>query len=371
VRSLAIFSGPSGLRELSLQNRARLSIILLWVGFLSSSQLCTGGEAPENPKPVTLETYLQQLGYGSIPLKRTEQNHLAVEGELSGKKAVFVIDTGDSVTRLDSKTGSRFKTLAERGIRLEDPNLGEFPGTNFVLVDELKLGTARFPNQPANVIALGHVATSAYEIGTSAYEDCLIGCDFLLRHHCLLDCSGLKLYVRADKPTTEMRAALESSLRRSGYHETVLIPTRGLVELCPASVNGVALRLLVDSGSVFTLLDDHRGRQSPLAKLRVSRSQLLNQGVGKRGGTPIYVADPESFQLDGVEIFLRKIRLGVTDLISFNIGRHGSQLQNVDGTLGDDVLALSGSLVDLENRRLWFVIPKKAVSPKPQSHTSQ
>lgn len=320
----------------------------------------------ENPKPVTLEAYLQELGYGSIPLKRTEQNHLAVEGELAGKKAVFIIDTGNSVTRLDKKTGSRFKTLAERGLRLEDPNLGEFPGTNFVLIDELKLGTARFPNQPAMVTALGHVATGAYEVSTSAYEDCLIGCDFLLRHHCLVDCAGLKLYVRADKPSTDMRAALESSLRRSGYHETVLIPTRALVGLCPASVNGVALRLLVDSGSAFTLLDDHRGRQSPLAKLRVSHTDLLNQGVGKRGGKPIYVADPESFQIDGIEILLKKLRLGVTDLISFNIGRSGSQLQNVDGTLGGDVLAVSRSLVDLENRRLWFVIPKNAASPKPR-----
>jgi hypothetical protein len=338
--------------------RTFLVILMLTIG-------CAlyGAEAPENPKPVTLDTYLQQLGYGAIPLKRTEQNHLAVEGELAGKKAVFLIDTGNSVTRLDKKTGSRFKTLAERGIRLEDPNLGEFPATNFVLVDELKLGTARFPNQPANVTALGHQATSAYEISTSAYEDCLIGCDFLLRHHCLLDCAGLKLYVRADKLSTDMRAALESSLRRSGYHETVLIPTRALVELCPASVNGVALRLLVDSGSIFTFLDDHRGRQSPLAKLRVSSTDRLNQGIGKRGGTPIYVADPDSFQLDGIEISLKKIRLGVTDLISFNIG---SQLQNVDGILGAEVLAVSGSLVDLENRRLWFLIPKNAASSKPQ-----
>jgi hypothetical protein len=367
---LVTFGLTAILRELNPQNLARLLMVLLWIGFYLPAHLCIGAGVAENPKPVTLDTYLQQLGYGSIPLKRTEQNHLVVEGELAGKKAVFLIDTGNAVTRLDQKTGNRFKTLAERGLRLEDPNLGEVPGTNFVLVNELKLGTARFPNQPANVTPLGHVATSAYENGTTAYEDCLIGCDFLLRHHCLVDCAGLKLYVRADKPGTDIRAALENSLRRSGYHETVLTPTPGLVELCPASVNGVALRLLVDSGSAFTLLDDHQGRKSPLAKLRVSRTQLLSQGVGKRGGTPIYAADPESFQLDGIDISLRKVRLGVTDLISFNIGRHGSQLENVQGMLGDDILALSGGLVDLENCRLWFVIPKNAVSSKPQSHTS-
>ena len=77
------------------------------------------------------------------------------------------------------------------------------------------------------------------------------------------------------------------------------------------------------------------------------------------------MADPESFQIDGIEISLKTLRLGVTDLISFNIGRNGSQLQNVDGTLGEDVLAVSRSLVDLENRRLWFVIRKNAASSKP------
>jgi len=59
-------------RELTLPNRALLSTMLLSVGFLWPSQLCTGGEAPENPKSLTLEAYLQELGYRSIPLKRTE-----------------------------------------------------------------------------------------------------------------------------------------------------------------------------------------------------------------------------------------------------------------------------------------------------------
>ena len=93
---------------------------------------------------------------------------------------------------------------------------------------------------------------------------------------------------------------------------------------------------------------------------------MLNQGAGKRGGTPLYVADPESFQIDGIDISFKRIRLGVTDLISFNIGRNAPQLQDVDGTLGEDVLTVCGSLVDLENRRLWFVIPKNAASSKPE-----
>ena len=345
------------LLKLTSQNRVRFLMVLLWAGFLMPSQLCADGETPKTAKPLTLETYLQQLGYGAIRLKRTEQNHLAVEGELDGKKAVFLVDTGNSLTRLDKKAGKRFKTLAERGLRLEDPNLGQFQGTNFVLIEELKLGTARFPNQLASVTTLSHVATGPYERSTIAYEDCLLGCDFLLRHHALLDCAHLRLYVRADKPSPEMRATLESSLRQSGYHETILVSTRALVELCPVSINGVALRFLVDSGSIFTYLDDHPGPHSPLAKLSVSTTDFLNQGVGKRGGTPLYVADPESFQIDGIELPLKNIRLGVTDLISFNVGRNGSQLHNVDGILGDEVLALSGSLIDLEARRLWFVIP--------------
>jgi len=353
------------LRKFISQNCARLSIVLVCVGFLLPSQPCTGRQAPENPKPSTLEMYLQRLGYGAIRLKRTEQNHLVVEGELDGKKAVFIIDTGNSVTRLDQRTGHRFKTLAERGLKLEDPNLGEFSGTNFVFIDELKLGTARFPNQLATVTTLGHLATGAHEVSLHAYEDCLLGCDFLLRHHCLLDCAGLRLYVRADRPGTEMRAALESSLHRSGYHETILTPTRALVEWCPASVNGVAVKLLVDSGSPFTVLDNHRGQQSPLANLRVSETQFLNQGAGKRGGTPLYVADPESFEIDGIDFSFKKIRLGVADLVSFNIGSDRAEWQNVDGTLGEDILAINGSLVDLENRRLWFVIPKNSASSQP------
>jgi len=78
------------LRELTQQNRVRFSIVLLCMGFLLPSQLCNGGEALENPKPLTLEAYLQELGYASIPLKRTDQNHLAVEGEIAGKHLLVV-----------------------------------------------------------------------------------------------------------------------------------------------------------------------------------------------------------------------------------------------------------------------------------------
>ena len=344
--------------------RSYFALFLAWLAFGLNLETSFAGEASERPKPVTLDGYLQQLGYGSIPLKRTEQNHLVVDGELGGKKAVIMIDTGNSFTRLDRRTGSRFKTLAELGITLEDPNLGSLSGTNLVLVDELRLGGAKFPNQPAHVTTLGHVATGRYESSTSAYEDCLIGCDFLLRHHCLLDCAGLKLYVRAGKPGPDVRAALENVLRRSGFHETNLEATPALVELCPAKVDGVPLRLLVDTGSVFTLLDDHRGSQSPLAKLPVRGTMLINQGIGKRGGTPIYTAELESFQLDGVDVSLKKTRLGVTDLITFNLGRPGAQLQNADGLLGADVLAIVRGLIDLENRKLWLVTPKGVIAGK-------
>ena len=92
----------------------------------------------------------------------------------------------------------------------------------------------------------------------------ILGMDFLLRHHCLLDCSDLRLYVRPDKLEGTRKQALAASLTKSGYCVARLHPTRGLVLVCDARINDRGLVLLLDTGAFVTIIDPAAAKWSGL-----------------------------------------------------------------------------------------------------------
>jgi len=73
-----------------------------------------------------------------------EGNKPIIKGELSGKKLIFLLDTGCDLTRLNTKSGGRLKTLGELGVELEDGLMGRLTNSWIVLMDNLILGRARF-----------------------------------------------------------------------------------------------------------------------------------------------------------------------------------------------------------------------------------
>src|SRR5947209_222446 len=121
----------------------------------------------------TLENYLKALGYIAVPLTRGQNNDLRVAVQVAGKKREFMVDTGWSLTTIDTSLRSRFKTPRELGVSVKDAILGTLDNSEEVIIDELKLGTARLLNEPALVKALN-------ASGGSSFADGVLGCDFLL-----------------------------------------------------------------------------------------------------------------------------------------------------------------------------------------------
>ena len=61
-------------------------------------------------------------------------------------------------------------------------------------------------------------------IGFALLFDGLLGLDFLVRNYCVIDCAGRKIYFRGARPTGEQKAAMEKSLRGSGYTPVPIHP---------------------------------------------------------------------------------------------------------------------------------------------------
>ena len=86
--------------------------------------------------------------------------------------------------------------------------------------------------------------------------------------------------VRGAAPGGETRNALQETLRRSGYHEVKLNRELNLVPTCEAKANGQPLRLLVDTGAVWSLIDKGQTRR---VGLRRQETPVKVVGVGKIG----------------------------------------------------------------------------------------
>lgn len=326
-----------------------LGLLLCGFSFLTHPPAAVAAQPPKQARPA-LERLLKQLGFGVIPLERGEGNQPYVEAQLGDKRRRLGVDTGCSITTLDKSIAKSFKTLRQLGAELQDPNLGVLDDPSVVLIDVLELGPARFLNQPARVMALNLV-----------YEQGILGCDFLLRHFCVIDCADRRLYVRGVELKADAQDILERSLAQSGYRCVRLSPTSALALTCDAKINDVPVKLLLDTGASFTVLDD---KPAVRCGLRWAETDTRIRGVGKIGSTRILAAKPKSFELDGVEMPLRGLNLGGAEMEAWRIGEKESPLGTVDGLLGADLLNVSGALIDFPHRKLWLPPARPAGKPE-------
>jgi predicted aspartyl protease len=295
--------------------------------------------AAEQQTSHSLDNYLKRLGYESIPLKYDHGNHLLAMGEIDGKSRDIMVDTGCTLTTVDSDIARKMKTLGSLGVQLEDSFLGTLTNSKTCLMT-VKLGTAVFTNQPAH--------SKALNTGGHSDADCLLGCDFLFRNFCLIDCTAHKLYVRAVEPPKQAETALEGSLRQSGFHQVKLQPTSSLVMTVPGSINGLPVKLFLDTGGAFTTIDTKQMNRLGIEK-QLTRTQI--SGIGKIGSTWLDRTRLKSFEVGDVSF--KNLEVCVADLSGW-LGKPGHPLEDIDGFLCPDFLAYNRGLIDCHGLKLWL-----------------
>ena len=286
-----------------------------------------------------LQTYLQRLGFESIALERDNHNHLLAPAELNGKRRLLLVDTGWSLTTVDRSVGRKLPTLGELSGGVSDPRMARFYGTSAVLVASLKLGGAVFTNQAARVESL--------RVNSM---DGVLGCDFLLRHHGVIDCLDQRLYLRDKAPSPELQGALEATLRRSGFHPVKLDLQPSLVSTCNAQVNGLPVKLVVDTGAQTSIFDSS---QVPRLGLKPVGTRVTIFGaVDRIHPARLAVADIKALELNGLT--LTHLHFGVAAMGDWGIRASGWSANEVQGVLGGYDLALAGALIDCEHFTLWL-----------------
>ena len=282
----------------------------------------------ENSALPSLDDYLKRVGYLPVMLKCGKHEELLTEGVLAKKKRLFFVDTGWSKTALSKRAARGLKSIGELDVTLEDSFWGKLTDPSIVIMEELTLGRAQFFNQPARV-------TDLRMDFVSARFDGVLGCDFLFRNFCLIDCSNRRLYVRGSIPSDDTTLAVEATLRASGF-KSVPIIWKGGVEV-EAKVKNETFKLIVDTGSTFSILDSALAKRLGLAaakhddvgslmKMELSTTVI---GVGEIGAHKMWVTTLQTLDIGSLQ--WTNVHVGVTGLTNWGLAVPGSESEEVQG----------------------------------------
>lgn len=321
---------------------------------LATEGRCT---AETNPPSPTLEGYLKMLGYYPVSLQRHGGLSPSVDVQIGAGRHRFGVDTGCTITTVDKKVGTGWSSLKNLGSVLEDSVFGRWTNDCLVVIPDMQIGAARFTNQPAYLEKFSAALTDGGVVG-------ILGVDFMLRSHGLLDCIGPRLFVRSSALTPGSRANLGRTMEGSGFKQVRLKRCLGLGLACDAMLNGHPVTLLLDSGAFWTILDVRVANRLRLSTVSM-RMEL--RGLQKQR-EPLKAARLRSLELDGVPVSTATKSFGVADLASWKITpeQPGKDTRAVDGLIGSDLLILCHALIDPAGGCMW-VLPDKRKSGHPPS----
>jgi len=265
---------------------------------------------------------LTQLGYEMVELRRTGDNHLYLFGKVDGRRRSCLVDTGWSFSTISTNTAAR---LMEPN-RIAQLTLGRVVRTNEVVrVEDLRVN------------------------GRPTSYDVVLGCDFLRRHHAIIDCGERRLYLRTEALTLGQQNELQSKLAAAGFRKVEMKPREPWALTCTAQVNGSAVELLVDSGAMWSCLDTDLAKS---LKLRALPTLNHMTGPAANGQRSFAVADLKSWQLD--EVLMPETSAAIFHLKDLGLGPEGKLFPDVGGILGGAELRKQHAVIDCGELKLWL-----------------
>lgn len=269
-----------------------------------------------------MDSLLRELGYARIELRRTEENHLFIFGEIDGRRRSCLVDTGWSFTTISTNAAGQ---LREPG-RISELTLGRVALTNVpVKTQDLRVNGQRAP----------------YEV--------VLGCDFLWQQHAVLDCARARLYVRAANLAPNAAEQMHAALTQLGYTTIRLQKQQPPALTTRATVGGRQIELLVDSGARWSCLDASSVRR---LKLKPAPAYGRMSGPGATQSQGFAAVEIDSLRLG--EVAIRTSALAVLDLADWGLGENGTVFPQLDGLIGNGELSSAQAVIACEAGMLWL-----------------
>ena len=152
----------------------------------------TAAPAPE-PRPATEEVTeaMRALGYTAVPLRKNAMNEYEVEAFLNGdKKITMLINFQGTSTIFNTQELDKLGVKYEKTDQDFEVN-GDSDDLYTVLTDSINIGDGKIGSEELFCIKF-----KEFDVFKSTRTTAMLGREFLLKHHAVLDFANQVLYIK-------------------------------------------------------------------------------------------------------------------------------------------------------------------------------
>jgi predicted aspartyl protease len=288
---------------------------------------------------------LSLSGYKGIELERGSQNHLVVPGQINGKPANFIIDTGAAITFLRGDRAGKLGVVASGGEYVFAPGKS-LPRASV----DLRIGAMEFGK-----VTIG--LADAQRAGTLP-ADGSIGLDLLRRHKAVINCRTKQIFFKTNGASTALRATAMAQ----GFARISIREDRNGYLMVACSLGGKTGRMMLDTGAFVTIMNETAlrnlrvaGKDSNLTTGnfdgKVQRLQVAAIDNLKIGPIPVPLRELAMMNLTGEAAPRPRLRVGFSYVEATEQRDLGGEI--FLGLLGNDLLDHLHAIIDLESMTLF------------------
>jgi predicted aspartyl protease len=305
------------------------SLLLIW-------PLCASAESSDRNDA--------GLQFEALPLLRSRQNHLLVRAVINGREAWLVVDSGSPLSAIALNRRQHFRlTGIPTNSDLPKQVLINGAMNNLAVAHHFRLGGLDLLDEPVVALDLGSTRRAARLLQEQEIDG-LLGADILLPTRAVLDCQQQLLILKIDPHLNEPIPGIDFR----GLNAVPIQVSEGSNLYVNASINGIAAKLMVDTGAFTTLL--HRSFVKQM-KIPMRQTRFTSAAVNLRY-TGVQVARIRKLSVGSTTITGKEV--GVVDLQGLIHDRLLRGKPPVAGLLGAEILKTHHGVIDFGTRTLYM-----------------
>lgn len=282
-------------------------------------------------------------GYAAVPVRYSDWNKMLMDAVVNGHRARFIVDTGAGYSILDA---DRARAFGVSPVGSDSP-YGEFANLNGVsyrvgYLNSLRSGAMDFGSGPMALFQPANADAALDSRLNGENEDGIIGADILTRYKAVINCYTKTIFFKTG------RSEQLHVVRFAESQHFVRVPLREEVSRAftvPASINGHACRLLVDTGAFVTTFDLRRAKEFGLSFIGTRMHGSFADGVSRR----VAIGNVSDLRIGDYKVPPQKLAASMLPDFAVEQGQ-----AKIAGILGMEVLARSHGIIDFDSMSLFL-----------------
>jgi predicted aspartyl protease len=285
--------------------------------------------------PAALKTFLEHEGYGGSSLQRRFGNHLFASTLINGRRTALMIDSGCPVTLIDRGSATKLGLRVQETKRYIGSVTGHAERYGVSTLATMAMGNCTFQNVPVEVANEGQINLIA-----RPHLDGLFGSHDMAKFGMIIDCARQMIYVNPKGTSAASSQKLAQFLAGRGFSRIPMRFNPNQHLEVDAALNGHPTRLIVDTGSGFSLIS---------APVAAASGASMSPRFSSHGEGIGYIK----------ELALGNLMVNNAEVAVGNVAKFVGA-----GILGEEYLSWNFAIVDFSGMNLYLRPPESAPAKK-------